>query len=83
MKNILQSLECALIGIAEIGASKQAFAQARKAPKWSIIKIVGDLYRFKNNFHASVFLVSPNGVIATDPIITAAAKLLKAKIKNV
>jgi len=74
MKHILRSLVCALIGIAVIGASKQAFAQARKAPKWSVKKVEGDLYRFKSNFHASVFLVSPNGVIATNPIITAAAK---------
>ena len=59
MKHILQSLVCALIGIAEIGASKQAFAQARKAPKWSIMKIVGDLYRFKNNFTPRCFWSHP------------------------
>ena len=26
------------------------------------------VYRFRNNFHFSVFLVTPEGVIATDPI---------------
>ena len=28
---------------------------AQKAPKRAITKIAGDLYRFKNNFHYSVF----------------------------
>jgi len=31
--------------------------------------IAGDFYRFQNQFHFSVFLVTtPKGIIATDPI---------------
>ena len=41
--------------------------------KRAITQIAGDLYRFQNNFHFSVFLVTPAGVIATDPISTEAA----------
>ncbi len=51
-----------------------AAAQAQNAPKREIIQISGDLYRFQNNFHFSVFLVTPEGVIASDPIDADAAK---------
>jgi glyoxylase-like metal-dependent hydrolase (beta-lactamase superfamily II) len=57
-----------------------AVARAQDAPKREIVQISGDLYRFKNNFHYSVFLVTPEGVIATDPINADAAKWLKAEI---
>ena len=51
-------------------------AQAQRA----ITHIAGDLYRFQNNFHYSVFLVTPEGVIATDPISAEAATWLEAEI---
>ena len=50
--------------------------------KRDIAKIKGDLYRFQNNFHYSVFYVTPAGVIVTDPINADAAKWLKAEIKK-
>jgi glyoxylase-like metal-dependent hydrolase (beta-lactamase superfamily II) len=55
---------------------------AQKAPKRSITKIAGDLYRFQNNFHFSVFYVTPAGVVVTDPINAGAAQWLKAEIKK-
>lgn len=55
-------------------------AQAQQTPKRAIVKIAGDLYRFQNNFHFSVFYVTPGGVIATDPIDAEAARWLKAEI---
>ena len=51
-------------------------AQAKRA----ITHIAGDLYRFQNNFHFSVFLVTPEGVIATDPINAEAATWLETEI---
>ena len=51
-------------------------AQAKRA----ITHIAGDLYRFQNNFHFSVFLVTPEGVIATDPINAEAAIWLESEI---
>ncbi len=57
-----------------------AAAQAQDAPKREIVQISGDLYRFQNNFHYSVFLVTPEGVIATDPINADAARWLKSEI---
>jgi len=55
---------------------------AQEAPKRSITRVTGDLYRFQNNFHVSVFLVTPDGVIATDPIDAQAAAWLEAEIKK-
>lgn len=55
---------------------------AAQEAKRSITQIKGDLYRFQNNFHYSVFYVTPQGVIATDPIDADAAKWLKAEIKK-
>jgi glyoxylase-like metal-dependent hydrolase (beta-lactamase superfamily II) len=47
-----------------------------------ISKIAGELYRFRNNNHYSVFAVTPAGIIATDPIDAAAAEWLKAELKQ-
>ncbi len=57
-----------------------ATAAAAQDTKRAITKIAGDLYRFQNNFHYSVFLVTPEGVIVTDPIDAEAAAWLKAEI---
>lgn len=59
-------------------AAGSTFAQ--QAAKRNITKITGDLYRFQNNFHYSVFMVTSEGVIVTDPINADAAKWLKAEI---
>lgn len=59
-------------------AGSPAIAQEAKR---SITKIAGDLYRFQNNFHYSVFLVTSDGIIATDPISPDAARWLKQELK--
>ena len=59
-------------------AAAPALAQDAKR---SITKITGDLYRFQNNFHYSVFLVTSDGIIATDPISPDAASWLKEELK--
>ncbi|HKZ04585.1 MAG TPA: MBL fold metallo-hydrolase [Methylomirabilota bacterium] len=50
------------------------------APVREITKIAGEVYRFRNANHYSVFAVTPAGVIATDPINAEAAQWLKAEI---
>jgi len=45
-----------------------------------IVQIKGDLYRFQHNAHYSVFLVTPDGVISTDPINAETARWLKAEL---
>lgn len=64
-----------LLGVAGV-------ATAQDGAKRTITKIKGDLYRFQNNFHYSVFLVTPDGIIATDPINADAARWLKAELKK-
>jgi glyoxylase-like metal-dependent hydrolase (beta-lactamase superfamily II) len=52
------------------------------APIREITKLAGEVYRFRNNNHYSVFAVTPAGVIATDPINTEAAQWLKDEIRK-
>ena len=48
----------------------------------SIENISGNVYRFRHKFHYSVFAVTPEGIIATDPINAGAAEWLKAALKE-
>ncbi len=58
------------------------WAQSQQAPVREITKIAGEVYRFRNAGHYSVFAVTPAGVIATDPINAAAATWLRAEIQQ-
>ena len=73
-----------LIAAAFLIAGLPASAQqaAPPPPTRAITQIAGDLYRFQNGGHFSVFLVTPKGVIATDPINAAAATWLKGEITS-
>jgi glyoxylase-like metal-dependent hydrolase (beta-lactamase superfamily II) len=57
-------------------------ALAQQAPVREITKLSGEVYRFRNNNHYSVFAVTPDGVIATDPINADAAKWLKGELQS-
>lgn len=46
----------------------------------AITHIAGDLYRFQNDAHYSVFLVTPEGIVVTDPINADAASWLKTEL---
>ena len=70
MKIILAALLSGLLSI-------PVFAQDAKR---SIAQIDGGLYRFQNNFHYSVFLVTDDGIIVTDPINAEAAQWLKDEL---
>jgi glyoxylase-like metal-dependent hydrolase (beta-lactamase superfamily II) len=53
--------------------------QAQEA-KRSISKVAGDVYRFQNNFHVNVFVITGEGVVVTDPIDADATLWLTAEI---
>jgi glyoxylase-like metal-dependent hydrolase (beta-lactamase superfamily II) len=55
---------------------------AQQETEREITQIAGDLYRFQNKYHHSVFLVTPEGVIVTDPINAEAATWLKGEIER-
>lgn len=79
VKHIARLITATMVGIVMLASLGVALAQ-QQPPQRSINKIAGDLYRFQNNFHYSVFLVTPAGIIVTDPIDSDAAKWLKAEI---
>lgn len=66
--------------IALLVSASLGFAQ--DAPKRAITQIKGDLYRFQNNAHFSVFLVTPEGILVTDPIDKDAAAWLKGELQT-
>lgn len=47
-----------------------------------ITNVKGDVWRFQNNFHFSVFVVTDGGVVVTDPINADAAEWLEAEIES-
>jgi glyoxylase-like metal-dependent hydrolase (beta-lactamase superfamily II) len=51
-----------------------------QAPKRAVTKITDSVYRFQNNFHFNVFVITGAGVVVTDPINVVAAAHLKAEI---
>jgi glyoxylase-like metal-dependent hydrolase (beta-lactamase superfamily II) len=70
-----------LLGVALVlVAAPLARSQQPQGPVREITKIAGEVYRFRNNNHYSVFAVTPAGVIATDPINADAARWLEAEI---
>ena len=58
-----------------------SLVQAQEA-KRSITRVAGDVYRFQNNFHVNVFVITGEGVVVTDPIDADAALWLTAEIAS-
>ena len=56
-----------------------SLVQAQEA-KRSITQVAGDVYRFQNNFHVNVFVITGEGVVVTDPIDADAALWLTSEI---
>lgn len=67
-----------LLLTASLGIAGYAIAQ--DAPKRAITKVVGDVYRFQNNFHHSLIVLTNEGVVVVDPINIEAASWLKAEL---
>lgn len=66
--------------LAVIALAGAAFAQ--QAPERSITRVTGDLYRAQNNQHFTVFLVTPEGIILSDPIDTEFARWLRGELER-
>lgn len=75
-------LSAALLALAgPLAAQTPPAATPPPIPR-EITKIAGEVYRFRNAGHYSVFAVTPAGIIATDPINAAAATWLKEEMKK-
>jgi glyoxylase-like metal-dependent hydrolase (beta-lactamase superfamily II) len=76
-------IKCSLAvaaGAVLLAAGGAVAQQPAQPPVREITKIAGEVYRFRNNNHYSVFAVTSAGVIATDPIDAGAAQWLKDEI---
>ena len=68
--------------VAALPFAAPTHAQTAAPAVREITKIAGEVYRFRNNNHYSVFAVTPQGIIATDPIDAEAAAWLKNEFKT-
>ncbi len=50
--------------------------------KRSIEQVTDDIYRFQNNFHNAMFVVTDDGIVVTDPINADAVAWLKAELTD-
>jgi glyoxylase-like metal-dependent hydrolase (beta-lactamase superfamily II) len=57
-----------------------AAARQQKPPARGIVNITGQLYRAQNDNHYTVFLVTPDGIIMSDPINRDFSRWLKAEM---
>jgi glyoxylase-like metal-dependent hydrolase (beta-lactamase superfamily II) len=74
MKNLSIAVVLAWSLIASVGNAQEAVRE--------VSKVTGDVYRFQNNYHASVFVITGDGVVVTDPINAEAAAWLKAEVEK-
>ena len=68
------------LGLALLPLRARTAAAQAAAPVREITPIAGPVHRFRNNFHYSVLVATPDGVIATDPVSADAARWLKAEV---
>ena len=67
---------CSLVSVVGVSAGQAPAAP----PLRGIVNVTGQLYRAQNNNHYTVFLVTPEGVIMSDPINRDFARWLKGEI---
>ena len=78
----MRLLTCVALAVALVaGLAADAIAQqpAQKPPQRGIVNITGQLYRAQNDNHYTVFLVTPEGIIMSDPINRDFSRWLKAE----
>ncbi|MGE0593918.1 MAG: MBL fold metallo-hydrolase [Vicinamibacterales bacterium] len=78
MQRIAVFISCLCLFV--LAGAAPARAQAPQAPERSIVNLTGQLYRAQNNNHYTVFLVTPEGVILSDPINRDFSRWLKGEI---
>ncbi|MBM3647752.1 MAG: MBL fold metallo-hydrolase [Alphaproteobacteria bacterium] len=79
---IVTAVAAFVLSMPVVGNAQAPVTPSAQNPVREISKITGEIYRFRNNNHFSVFAVTPAGIIATDPINAAAATWLKDELKK-
>ena len=72
MKKILLAIAITVTAGFQIHA-----AHAQSDAKRSVTEVAKDVYRFQNNFHYSMVVVTDDGVVVTDPINAEFASWIK------
>ncbi len=72
----------AMAAVVACTAGLAALPALAQEPTRAVTQIAGDVYRFQNNFHFSVFVVTPDGIVVTDPINAEAATWLESEIAS-
>ena len=70
-----------LLLVSLVGPLAGTLAQ-QPPPTRAIVNITGQLYRAQNNNHYTVFLVTPEGIIMSDPINRDFSRWLKAELAS-
>jgi glyoxylase-like metal-dependent hydrolase (beta-lactamase superfamily II) len=78
-KKILRNAIAACALALAFGGAAHA-QQAQPAVRHSIVKVAGEVYRFQNNDHHGVFMVTRTGIIVVDPINRGAMEWLKGEL---
>lgn len=81
MRRYVATMFAVSLAVAALPAAAQApVTPSAQTPVREITKVAGEIYRFRNNNHYSIFVVTTAGIIATDPINAAAATWLKGEL---
>lgn len=81
MRRYVATMFAISLAVAALPAAAQApVTPSAQTPVREITKVAGEIYRFRNNNHYSIFVVTTAGIIATDPINAAAATWLKGEL---
>ena len=77
----MRLMRCALLSTCVLVGTVFSTA-AQQAPARGIVNVTGQLYRAQNNNHYTVFLVTPDGIVMSDPINRDFARWLKAELAS-
>jgi glyoxylase-like metal-dependent hydrolase (beta-lactamase superfamily II) len=68
------------VTLAACATKEEAAAPAAPPPERALTQIKGDVYRYQNNQHFGVVLVTDEGIVVADPINREAAEWLKGEL---
>ena len=74
-----QFLMSAFVAMVAFSVAELSYAQDVKR---SLEQVEGDVYRFQNNFHFAMVVVTDEGIVVTDPINAEAVEWLKAELAD-
>ncbi len=76
----MKKLIIILLAMCASGITNSALAQDVNR---QVSRVTFDIYRFQNNFHVNMFVITGDGVVVTDPINEEAASWLRAEIARI